>query len=98
MFSFDTNASSQAIIDPTISGTVAASSAGTLLLQGTIGDGTGAGVAFATVNDVDFAALSNNVIVPGSSISGLYTANPTGATPTAGRARRRRQRPLEQRA
>lgn len=85
LFSFDANAASQVIIDPTIAGTVAANSSGTLLLNGTIGNGTGAGVAIGTVNDVDFAALNaSGQVVPGSTISGLYTANPAGGTPTMG--------------
>lgn len=84
MFSFDTNLLDQVILDPTITGTIIASSAGTLLLPSAIGGGTSSGTPFATYNDVEFAGLNSSYQVVGASTLGLYTANPSGTAPTLG--------------
>lgn len=85
LFEFDTNVLDDAIINPSATGSVLTSGNNTLLISGPIANGTGDGVAFGTVNDVDFAGLNgNNQIVPANTISGLYVENPSGGTPTIG--------------
>ena len=85
LFSFDNNANSAAYVQTNGATGTQITANGTLFLDGTVGDGTGAGIIIGTVNDVDFAGLTaNNQIVPASTISGLYTANGSGTAPTLG--------------